>query len=68
VGGRLHSLARFSQPAGVAGVAVLTVEEAPGEPAGISLYLPKLKRVRKVAKGQLASSLQARNSGHFCSP
>ena len=57
VGGRLHSLARFSQPAGVAGVAVLTVEgAAPGEPADISLYLPKLKRVRKVAKGQRGQS------------
>ncbi len=56
VGGQLHSLARFSQPAGVAGVAVLTVEGAPGEPADISLYLPKLKRVRKVAKGQRGQS------------
>ncbi|WNG60192.1 outer membrane lipoprotein-sorting protein [Archangium gephyra] len=41
---------------GVAGVAVLTVEGAPGEPADISLYLPKLKRVRKVAKGQRGQS------------
>jgi hypothetical protein len=56
VDGRLHSLARFSQPAGVAGVAVLTVEGAKGEPAEISLYLPKLKRVRKVAKGQRGQS------------
>jgi hypothetical protein len=56
VDGRLHSLARFSQPAGVAGVAVLTVEGAKGEPADISLYLPKLKRVRKVAKGQRGQS------------
>lgn len=52
VDGRRCSLARFSQPAGVAGVAVLTVEGQKGEPADISLYLPKLKRVRKVAKGQ----------------
>jgi hypothetical protein len=52
VGGRLHSLARFSQPGGVAGVAVLTVEGAPGEPSDISLYLPRLKRVRKVARTQ----------------
>ncbi|HEX8437722.1 outer membrane lipoprotein-sorting protein [Archangium sp.] len=56
VEGRLHSLARFSQPAGVAGVAVLTVEGAKGEPADISLYLPKLKRVRKVARTQRGQS------------
>ena len=56
IGGRLHSLARFSQPAGVAGVTVLTVEGAPGEPADISLYLPKLKRVRKVARTQRGQS------------
>jgi hypothetical protein len=56
VGGRLHSLARFSQPAGVAGVTVLTVEGAGGEPADISLYLPKLKRVRKVARTQRGQS------------
>jgi hypothetical protein len=56
VEGRLHSLARFSQPAGVAGVAVLTVEGARGEPADISLYLPKLKRVRKVARTQRGQS------------
>lgn len=56
VEGRLHSLARFSRPEGVAGVAVLTVEGAPGEPADISLYLPKLKRVRKVARTQRGQS------------
>jgi hypothetical protein len=50
VNGKVHSVARFSQPAGVAGVAVLTVEGASGEPAEISLYLPKLRRVRKVAR------------------
>ncbi|WP_257460605.1 outer membrane lipoprotein-sorting protein [Archangium lipolyticum] len=56
VEGRLCSLARFSQPAGVAGVAVLSIEGAKGEPSDISLYLPKLKRVRKVAKGQRGQS------------
>lgn len=56
IGGRLHSLARFSQPASVAGVTVLTVEGAPGEPADISLYLPKQKRVRKVARTQRGQS------------
>jgi hypothetical protein len=56
VEGRLCSLARFSQPAGVAGVAVLSIEGAKGEPSDISLYLPKLKRVRKVARGQRGQS------------
>ncbi len=50
IGGKSHALARFSAPAGVAGVAVLTVEGAKGEGDDVSLYLPKLKRVRKVAK------------------
>ncbi|MBE2250602.1 MAG: outer membrane lipoprotein-sorting protein [Myxococcus sp.] len=50
IGGRSHALARFSAPAGVAGVAVLTVEGAKGEGDDVSLYLPKLKRVRKVAR------------------
>jgi hypothetical protein len=52
IGEKTHSLVRFQQPAGVAGVAVLTVEGAQGEAAEISLYLPKLKRVRKVARTQ----------------
>jgi hypothetical protein len=56
VGGRTHSLVRFSQPAGVAGVAVLTVEGAGGEASEMSLYLPKLKRVRKVARTQRGQS------------
>jgi len=56
LGDKTHSLVRFSQPAGVAGVAVLTVEGARGEAADISLYLPKLKRVRKVARTQRGQS------------
>lgn len=56
VGGRTHSLVRFSQPAGVSGVAVLTVEGEKGEGSDISLYLPKLKRVRKVARTQRGQS------------
>ena len=45
IDGKNHALARFSAPAGVAGVAVLTVA---GDAAGddVSLYLPRLKRVR----------------------
>lgn len=50
INGKSHALARFSAPAGVLGVAVLTIEGAPGEGDDVSLYLPKLKRVRKVAK------------------
>lgn len=50
IGGKSHALARFSSPAGVAGVAVLTVAGEQGQGDDVSLYLPKLKRVRKVAK------------------
>lgn len=50
IGGKSHALARFLAPAGVAGVAVLTIEGATGEGDEVSLYLPKLKRVRRVAK------------------
>jgi len=50
INGKSHALARFSAPAGVSGVAVLTVEGEKGEGDEVSLYLPKLKRVRKVAK------------------
>lgn len=48
--GRSRVVTRFEQPAGVAGVAFLTVEGSAGEADDISLYLPKLKRVRKVAR------------------
>ncbi len=50
INSKSHALARFSAPVGVAGVAVLTIEGAPGEGDDVALYLPKLKRVRKVAK------------------
>jgi hypothetical protein len=56
IGEKTHSLVRFQQPAGVTGVAILTVEGAKGEAADISLYLPKLKRVRKVARTQRGQS------------
>lgn len=56
IGGKSHALARFSAPAGVAGVAVLTIAGAQGEGDDVSLYLPKLKRVRKVAKSDRGKS------------
>ena len=56
IGGKNHALSRFIQPAGVAGVALLTIEGGPGEADDISLYLPKLKRVRKVAKSERGKS------------
>ncbi|MCA2979374.1 MAG: outer membrane lipoprotein-sorting protein [Myxococcaceae bacterium] len=56
IDGRSHALARFSAPAGVAGVAVLTVEGVGGAGDDVSLYLPKLKRVRKVAKTDRAKA------------
>jgi outer membrane lipoprotein-sorting protein len=51
-GGRLRSRARFLSPSGVAGVTVLTIEGEGEAPDEISLYLPKLRRVRKVAPSQ----------------
>jgi Outer membrane lipoprotein-sorting protein len=54
--GKSHVLARFSAPAAVAGVAILTIQGAPGEGEDVSLYLPKLKRVRKVAKSDRSKS------------
>jgi len=56
IDGRSRSIARFSRPPSVAGVAVLTVEGKGGGPADISLYLPKLKRVRRVARTQRGQS------------
>lgn len=50
VNGRDASIARFSQPAGVAGVAVLTLSGQGSEGDDISMFLPRLKRVRKLAK------------------
>ena len=50
INGKSHALARFSAPAGVSGVAVLTIAGEQGQGDDVSLYLPKLKRVRKVAK------------------
>jgi hypothetical protein len=52
IGGRIHSLVRFTAPPGVAGVAVLTAEGEGKSPDEISLYLPKLKRVRKIVQAQ----------------
>jgi len=54
--GRVHSLARFTAPPGVAGVAVLTVQGEGAKPDEISLYLPRLKRVRRIAQGQRGDS------------
>lgn len=51
LGGRLHTVLRFSEPAEVAGVAMLVVENK-GAPADQALYLPKLRRVRKIAAQQ----------------
>lgn len=56
IDGRGHSLARFLAPAGVVGVGVLTVEGEGDEPDDITLWLPKLKRTRKVAKTQRGQS------------
>ncbi len=56
IGGKVHTVSRFTAPQGVAGVAVLSIEGAEGEGDDISLYLPKLRRVRKVAKSERGKS------------
>lgn len=56
INGRTHSLSRFSQPSSVAGVALLTVEGEGSLPDELSLYLPRLRRVRKVAGNEKAKS------------
>lgn len=56
VQGKNCSISRFTQPAPVAGVAFLTIEGKAGEGDEISLYLPKLKRVRKVSRGEKSKS------------
>ena len=56
IDGRARSIARFLRPPSVAGVAVLTVEGKGDEVAEISLYLPKLKRVRRIARTQRGQS------------
>lgn len=52
IDGKAHSLAKFLSPPGVAGVTVLTIEGGKGQPDDLSIYLPRLRRVRKVAKSQ----------------
>jgi hypothetical protein len=56
VAGKVRSLARFTAPPGVAGVAVLTAQAEGAAADEISLYLPKLHRVRKVAASQRGES------------
>ncbi len=56
IDGKVHSLARFLLPASVAGVAVLTIEGLGDDADDISIWLPKLKRVRKVATSQRGQS------------
>lgn len=56
IDGKMRSISRFMSPAPVSGVAVLSVEGGPGEGSDVSLYLPKLKKVRKVAKSDRGKS------------
>lgn len=56
VNGRGASITRFSAPPEVAGVAVLTLQGEGTQPDEISIYLPKLHRVRKVAPSQRSES------------
>ena len=56
IDGKVHTLSRFLSPASVEGVSMLSVEGAQGGPEQIFLYLPKLKRVRRVARAQRGQS------------
>jgi len=56
IDGRVRSISRFSAPPSVAGVAVLSVEGDGAEGDELSLWLPKLRRVRKVARSQRGES------------
>lgn len=56
VNGRDASIAKFSKPDAVSGVAVLTVAGENGAGDDIAMYLPKLRRVRKVAKSERGKS------------
>jgi hypothetical protein len=56
IGGRVHTLLRFKSPPDIAGVALLAIEGQGGAPDDISLFLPKIKRTRKIAAGQRGQS------------
>jgi hypothetical protein len=45
-----HTITRFLSPPDVAGVALLVVAGTGGAPDQISLYLPKIRRARKIAQ------------------
>lgn len=52
IGGRVHTLLRFRAPSEIAGVALLAIEGPDGGVEEILLYLPKIKRTRRIAAGQ----------------
>ncbi len=56
IGGRAHALSVFISPPGVAGVAVLSIEGLEGKADDISLYMPRIKRVRKIESGKRGQS------------
>lgn len=56
VNGRDASIAKFSKPDTVAGVAILTIAGEGNQGDDIAMYLPKLHRVRKVAKSERGKS------------
>ncbi len=56
IGGRVHTLLRFKSPPDIAGVALLAVQGQGGDADDILLYLPKLKRARRIAAAQRGQS------------
>jgi hypothetical protein len=56
VGGRTHTLLRFKAPPDIAGVALLAAEGQSGGADEILLFLPKIKRSRRIAASQRGQS------------
>jgi hypothetical protein len=56
IGGRTHTLLRFKSPPDIAGVALLAVEGQNGAADDILLFLPKIKRARRIAASQRGQS------------
>jgi hypothetical protein len=50
IDGTSHGITRFKSPADVAGVALLVISGKDGAKDDISLYLPKIRRARKIAQ------------------
>jgi hypothetical protein len=56
IDGLTHTLTRFKSPPDVAGVALLSIDAPPGGSDQISLYLPKIRRARRIAQSNRGES------------